>query len=107
LFYLTYWPDITIKNKGENIHIALDVAIPVDRQKFHAKRSRKETKIQRIMYRDTMNAEHETHNYTGKYCNHRSGNKGFKSHTIKIFNRFTTKDSYTYNIKHNTESTAA
>jgi hypothetical protein len=84
--------------------------MPVDRQKFHAKRSRKETKIQSIMYRDTMNAEHEMHNYTGKYCSHRSGNKGFKkilSHTIKIFNRFTTKDSYTYNIKHNTGSIAA
>ena len=25
-----------------------------------------------------MNAEHEMDNYTGKYWNHRSGNKGFK-----------------------------
>jgi hypothetical protein len=30
-FYLAYWPDITIKNKEDKIHIALDVAIPVDR----------------------------------------------------------------------------
>jgi DNA-binding protein len=61
LFYLAYWQDITIKNKEESIHIALDVAIPV-RQKFQAKLSRKGTKIQRIMYKDTMNVEHETHN---------------------------------------------
>jgi len=28
------------------------------------------------------------------------------SHTRKTFNRFTTKDSYTWKITHNTESTA-
>ena len=30
----------------------------------------------------------------------------FGSGTRKIFDRFTTKDSYTWNITHNTESTA-
>jgi hypothetical protein len=30
----------------------------------------------------------------------------FESHTRKEFNRFTTKDSYTKNSMHNTESTA-
>jgi hypothetical protein len=30
----------------------------------------------------------------------------FESHTRKIFDRFTTKDSCTWNITHNTESTA-
>jgi hypothetical protein len=35
--------------------------------------------------------------------------KGLKSesHTTKTFNRFTTKCSYTWNITHKTESTAA
>jgi hypothetical protein len=32
--------------------------------------------------------------------------KSFESRTGKTFNRFTTKDSYTWNITHNTESTA-
>jgi hypothetical protein len=36
--------------------------------------------------------------------------KGFKekfgSHKRKTFNRFSTKDSYTWNVTHNTESTA-
>ena len=30
----------------------------------------------------------------------------FGSHTRKTFNRFTTKESYTWNITHNTESAA-
>jgi hypothetical protein len=32
--------------------------------------------------------------------------KKFGKYTWKIFDRFTTKDSYTWNITHNTESTA-
>ena len=32
--------------------------------------------------------------------------KKLGNHTRKTFNRFTTKDSYTWNITHNTESTA-
>ena len=32
--------------------------------------------------------------------------KKFGSHAKKSVNRFTTKDSYTWNIAHNTESTA-
>ena len=34
------------------------------------------------------------------------GFKKFGSHTRKTFDRFTTKDSYTWDITHNTESTA-
>jgi hypothetical protein len=41
---------------------------------------------------------------------HRNSNKRFKekfrSHTKKTFNRFATKGGYTWNITHNTESTA-
>jgi hypothetical protein len=70
---MAHWPDITIKNKDENIHIALDVAIPVDRNSTQNEAEKK------LKYKgsgiETMNAEHEMHNYTGKYCNHRSGNK--------------------------------
>ena len=41
--------------------------------------------------------------------NNNNNNKlkeNFGKYTRKIFNRFTTKDSYTWNITHNTESTA-
>ena len=62
------------------------------------------------MYRNTMNVEHEMNNYTGNKWSHRNCNKRFKenfgSHTRKIFNTFTTKDSYTRNTTVNTESTA-
>jgi hypothetical protein len=47
---------------------------------------------------------------TGNNRSHRNSNKLFKetfgSHTRKTFNRFTTEDSYTWNITHNTESAA-
>jgi hypothetical protein len=33
-------------------------------QKFHAKGSRKEGKIQEFMYRDAMNVEHEMYDHT-------------------------------------------
>ena len=36
----------------------------------------------------------------------RSLRKTFGNYTRKTFDRFTTKDSYTWNITHNTESTA-
>jgi len=51
------------------------------------------------MYRDTTNVEPEMYNYTSNNWSHWKG-------TRKTFDRFTTKDSYTWNIKHNTESTA-
>ena len=36
----------------------------VSGQKFHAKGSRKEAKIQEFMYRDTTNVEHEMYDHT-------------------------------------------
>jgi hypothetical protein len=42
-------------------------------------------------------------------CSHGRGTNGLKNfgnYIRKIFSRFTTKDSYTRNITHNTESTA-
>ena len=67
------------------------------RQKYHAKGSRKENKLQELMYmyRDTTNVEHDMHNYTSNNWSHQSSNKRFKekfrSHIKKTFNRFTIK----------------
>jgi hypothetical protein len=73
-------------------------------------RSGKEIKIQEFMYRDTTNVELEMYHYTSYNWSHWNSNKMFKekfgSGTRKTFDRFTTKDSYTWNITHNTESTA-
>ena len=48
-----------------------------------------------------MTVEQEMH-ATGIVTN----KEKFGIHTRKTFDRFTTKDSYTWNITHNTESTA-
>jgi hypothetical protein len=48
-------------------------------------------------------------NNTGNNNNNNNNEKlkkKFGSRTRKTFHRFTTKDSYTWNITHNTESTA-
>jgi len=62
------------------------------------------------MYRDTTNVEPETYDYTSNNWSHWNSNEKLKekfgSGTRKTFDRFTTKDSYTWNITHNTESTA-
>ena len=80
------------------------------RQKCRAKESGKEVKMQEFMDRDTTNVEHEMYENTGNNWSYRNSNKRFKdnsvSHNSKTFDRFTTKDSYTWNITHNTESTA-
>jgi len=50
------------------------------------------------------------YDYTSNNWSHWNNNEKLKekfgSCTRKIFDRFTTKDSYTWNITHNTESTA-
>ena len=80
------------------------------RQKFCAKVSGKEVEIQEFMYRDTTNVEPEMYDYTSNNWSHCNSNKKLKgkfgSGPRKTFDRFTTKDSYTWNITHNTESTA-
>ena len=72
--------------------------------------SGKEVKIQEFMYRDTTNVEPEMYDYTSNNWSHWNSNEKlrekFGSGTRKTFDRFTTKDSYTWNITHNTESTA-
>ena len=80
------------------------------RQKCCAKGSGKEVEIQEFMYRDTTNVEPEMYNYTNSNWSHWNSNEKLKekfgSCTRKTLDRFTTKDSYTWNITHNTESTA-
>ena len=62
------------------------------------------------MYRDMTNVETETLDYTSNKWSHRYSNKRlqekFGSRTRKTFTGLTTKDSCTWNITHNTESTA-
>jgi len=101
--------DIIIKNKKEKTCTLIDVAIPADRNVVQ-KGSGKEVKIQEFMYRDTTNVEPDTYDYTSNNWSHWNSNEKLKetfgSCTRKTFDRFTTKDSCTWNITHNTESTA-
>jgi hypothetical protein len=63
-----------------------------------------------IIYRGKTNVEPEMYNYTSNNWSHWNSNEKIKekfgSCTRKTFDRFTTKDSCTWNITHNTESTA-
>jgi len=80
------------------------------RQKCCAKGSGKEVKIKDFMYRDTTNVEPEMYDCTSNNWSHWNCNEKleekFGSCTGKTFDRFTTKDSCTWNITLNTESTA-
>jgi len=80
------------------------------RQKCRAKGSGKEVKIQEFKYRYTTNVEPEMYDYTSNNWSHWNINEKLKEqfgrYTWKTFDRFTIKDSYTWNITHNTESTA-
>ena len=80
------------------------------RQKCCAKGSGKEVKIQEFMYRDTTNVEPEMYDCTSNNWSHWNSNEKLKErfgrYTTKTFDRFITKDDYSRNITHNTESTA-
>jgi hypothetical protein len=80
------------------------------RQKCCAKGSGKEVKIQEFRYRDTTNVEAEMYEYTSYNWGHWNSNKKLKeksgSCTRKTYDRFSTENSCTWNITHNTESTA-
>jgi hypothetical protein len=62
------------------------------------------------MYRDTTDVEPEMHDYTSNNWSHWNSNEKLKekfgSCIRKTFDRFSTKDSCTWNITHNAESTA-
>jgi hypothetical protein len=80
------------------------------RQKYCAKGSGNEVKIQKFRYRDTTNVEPEMYDYTSSNWSHWNSNEKLKeifgSCTRKALDRFTTKDSYTWSITHFKESTA-
>jgi len=71
-----------------------------------AKGSGKEVKIQEFVYKDTTNVEPEMYDCTSNNWSHWNSNEKLKekygSSIRKTFDRFTTKDSYTCNITHNT-----
>jgi len=75
-----------------------------------AKGSEKEVEIQEFVYRDTTNVEPQMYDYTSNNWSHWNSNEKLKekfgSCTRKTLDRLTTKYSYTWNITHNTESTA-
>jgi hypothetical protein len=80
------------------------------REKCRAKGSGKEVKIQEFRSRNATNVEPEMYDYTSNNWSHWNSNEKFKEkfgiYTKKTVHRFTTKDSCTWNITHNTESTA-
>jgi len=80
------------------------------RQKCRAEGSGKAVKIQVFGYRDKTNVGSEMYDYTNNNWSHWISNgklkEKFGTYIRKTFDRFTTKDSYTWNITHNTESTA-
>ena len=94
-------PDIMIKNNKEKTCTLIDVAIPADRNVVQK---------EEFVYRDTTNVEPEMYDCTSNNWSHLKSNEKLKekfvSCTRKTLDRFTTKDSYTWNITHNTESTA-
>ena len=104
-------PDKIIKDKKkrEKTFTLTDVAIPAGRNVVQ-NGNRKEVKIQQFMYKDTTNVEPEMYDCTSNNWSQWNSNEKLKlkfgSCTGKTFDRFTTKDSYTRNITHNTESTA-
>ena len=80
------------------------------RQKCCAKGSGKEVKMREFSYRDTTNVEPAIYDYTSSNWSHWNSNEKLKEkigiYTRKTFDRLTTKDSCTWKITHNTESTA-
>ena len=102
-------PDIIIKNtKQKKKHT--NRCGNTCRLKCCAKGSGKEVEIQEFTHRDKANVKPEMYDHTSNNWSHWESNEKLKekfgSCTRKTLNRFTTKDSYTWNITHNTESTA-
>ena len=101
--------DIKIKNKKEKTWTLIDVAIPADRNAV-PKEAEKKLKYKSFGIEVKGIVEPEMYDYTSNNWTHWNSNEKLKekfgSYTRKTFDRFTTKDSYTWNITHNTESTA-
>jgi hypothetical protein len=96
---IAYRADTIIKNKKQETCTLIDVAVRANRNV-----------LQVLRYRDTTNVEPEMYDYTTYNWSHWNSNEKRKeksgSYTRKTFDRFTTEDSYTWNITHNTVSTA-
>jgi len=107
-------PDIIIKNKKEKTRTLIDVAIPADRNVVQ-KEAEKKLKYKSLcieikrMWNLKCTIVPVTIGATGIVTRSLRKNleySEFGSCIRKTFDRFTTKDSYTWNITHNTESTA-
>ena len=85
------------------------MAIPADRNVVQ-KEAEKRLKYKSLCIEIQRNVEPEMYDYTNNNWSHWNSKEKlkekFRSCTRKTFDRFTTKDSYTWNITHNTESTA-
>ena len=85
------------------------MAIPADRNVVQ-KEAEKKLKYNSLCIEITANVEPEMYGCTGINWSHWNSNEKLKeksgSCTGKTFDRFTTKDSYTWNSTHNTESAA-
>jgi hypothetical protein len=101
---ITNRTNIIIKTKKrEDVHT--DRCGNTSRNKCRGKGSGKEVKIPEFRYRDTTNMEPEMYDYTRYNWSHWNSNENLKEKSGSY--RFSTEDSYTWNITHNTESTAA
>ena len=83
------------------------MAIPTDKNVLQ-KEAVKKLKYNSLCIEITANVEPEMYGCTGINWSHWNSNEKLKegSCTRKTFDRFTTKDSYTWNITHSTETTA-
>jgi len=96
-------PDIIRKKKGKACRLTY-VTIPADGNVIQKAAENK------LQYNILCTEIQQMYDNTGNDWNHRNSNKMFTetfgSRTGKTFNRFGKKDSRTWNITHNTESTA-
>jgi hypothetical protein len=99
-------------NNTQKTCTLIDVAISADR---NVVQKEAETKLkyeykQDFKYGDTTNLESEIYDYTSYNWSYWNSNAKLKeksgSYIRKTFDRFTTAGSFTWNITHNTESTA-
>ena len=101
-------PDIIIKNNKEKTCKMMDVTIPAGRNVVQ-KEAEKKLKYKCLCIEIQRIVEPEMYVYTSNNWRHWNSNKKLKekfgSCARKPFDRFTKKDSYTWNITHNTEST--
>ena len=85
----------------------MDVAIPADRNVVQKEGEKKlKYKSLCIEIQRMWNLDDYTSNNWSHWNSNEKLKEKFGSCTRKTFDRVTTKDSYTWNITHNTESTA-